>query len=156
MSKDGINTKDFLIGALVGGIVGACTTLFLTPKSGKELRSDINEQAVIVKDKTGQIKNTVMEKGSSIAGSAKDKTAGFRKTVAQQSSNIVTKMKEMKRNGDSDIPTTITTEKEEPTLAKQKNEYITIGQNDIDIQKKLQETEKAIEDMESSIQLSNK
>ena len=31
---NGINTKDFLIGALVGGIVGAVTALLLAPKSG--------------------------------------------------------------------------------------------------------------------------
>ena len=40
-----MNTKDFLIGTLIGGIVGATTALFLAPKSGKELRSDISDQA---------------------------------------------------------------------------------------------------------------
>ncbi len=46
-----MNTKDFLIGTLVGGIVGATTALFLAPKSGKELRSDISEQAYNAKEK---------------------------------------------------------------------------------------------------------
>ena len=33
MSKDGINSKDFLIGTLIGGIIGSTTALFLAPKS---------------------------------------------------------------------------------------------------------------------------
>ena len=48
---NGINTKDFLIGALVGGIVGAVTALLLAPKSGKEMRSDLNFQAHALKEK---------------------------------------------------------------------------------------------------------
>lgn len=51
MSKDGINSKDFLIGTLIGGIVGATTALFLAPKSGKELRDDLNTQANALKEK---------------------------------------------------------------------------------------------------------
>lgn len=46
MSKDGINSKDFLIGTLIGGIIGATTALFLAPKSGKELRDEIGRAHV--------------------------------------------------------------------------------------------------------------
>lgn len=37
MSKDGINSKDFLIGTLIGGIIGATTALFLAPKDRKSV-----------------------------------------------------------------------------------------------------------------------
>ncbi|HAU33445.1 MAG TPA: YtxH domain-containing protein, partial [Lysinibacillus sp.] len=36
--EERVNMKDFVIGALVGGIVGAAAGLLLAPKSGKDLR----------------------------------------------------------------------------------------------------------------------
>lgn len=62
-NQDQINSKDFLIGTLIGGIVGASIALLWAPKSGRELRSNINEQAHIAK-----------EKGEKLAESAKQKT----------------------------------------------------------------------------------
>ncbi|WP_458412196.1 YtxH domain-containing protein [Schinkia sp. CFF1] len=62
-NQDQINSKDFLIGTLIGGIVGASIALLWTPKSGRELRTSINEQAHIAK-----------EKGERLAESAKQKT----------------------------------------------------------------------------------
>ncbi|MEW4282719.1 YtxH domain-containing protein [Priestia koreensis] len=48
--KVGEKSKGILVGTLVGGVVAAVTTLLVTPKSGKELRSDIQGQAVSVKN----------------------------------------------------------------------------------------------------------
>ncbi|SDN54218.1 YtxH domain-containing protein [Alkalicoccus daliensis] len=46
MSEESVmNTKDFFIGALIGGLVGASTAFLVTPKSGREIREGINEQA---------------------------------------------------------------------------------------------------------------
>ena len=42
---EGMSSSNFVLGALVGGIVGAATALFLAPKSGKELRGDLSEQS---------------------------------------------------------------------------------------------------------------
>ncbi|GAJ99426.1 YtxH domain-containing protein [Geomicrobium sp. JCM 19055] len=50
-----MNTKDFLIGTLIGGIVGASAALLFAPKSGKELRGDISEGASTAKDKTYEL-----------------------------------------------------------------------------------------------------
>ncbi|WP_017756150.1 YtxH domain-containing protein [Calidifontibacillus oryziterrae] len=61
-NQDQINSKDFLIGTLIGGIVGASIGLLLAPKSGKELRSNINEQALIAKEKGGQLAETAKNK----------------------------------------------------------------------------------------------
>jgi gas vesicle protein len=46
-----LHAKDFVIGALVGGIVGAAVALLLAPKAGSELRNDVAVQAVTLKDK---------------------------------------------------------------------------------------------------------
>ena len=32
--RDSINSKDFMIGALIGGMIGAATALFMAPKRG--------------------------------------------------------------------------------------------------------------------------
>lgn len=60
MSNDGkeiVNSysKGFLIGALVGGAVGAITALLLAPKSGKELREDISRKSNELMDKAQDI-----------------------------------------------------------------------------------------------------
>lgn len=49
--ESNVNVKDFVIGAFVGGIVGAAAALFLAPKTGKELRDDVATQASQIKEK---------------------------------------------------------------------------------------------------------
>ena len=39
MSDNNMNGKDFLLGAVVGGVIGAITALLLAPKPGDELRA---------------------------------------------------------------------------------------------------------------------
>lgn len=90
-----MNTKDFLIGTLIGGIVGASAALLLAPKSGKELRSDISEQAQIAKEKTTAFTSTAYEKGNEWAQIAKDKSSGIAKTVQAQSQQVIGKVKEV-------------------------------------------------------------
>jgi len=70
MSKQ--RRKDFFIGALVGGVVGSITALLFAPKSGRELRKDIAEQAHNVSEKTQQIARSVGETTSEWAEKAKD------------------------------------------------------------------------------------
>jgi gas vesicle protein len=79
-----VDGKDFIIGAVVGGLLGAMTALLLAPKSGRELRKDIAEGFETISDKTHQIASTVSEKTSAIA-----------KTAATQTSEWVDKAKEV-------------------------------------------------------------
>ncbi|MBM7692925.1 gas vesicle protein [Peribacillus deserti] len=94
-NRENINTKDFLIGTLIGGIVGAATALFMAPKSGKELRGDLNTQTTNLLDKTEKIRQTAMEKGTQIAGVAKDRTNTITETVTSTSQNLMNKVKTM-------------------------------------------------------------
>lgn len=59
--------KDLLIGAVVGGVLGAVTALLLAPKSGKELRGDIAGQAQAVSEKTQQIAGAISQKTQDVA-----------------------------------------------------------------------------------------
>ncbi|MGE7675552.1 YtxH domain-containing protein [Lysinibacillus sp. NPDC094403] len=83
--EERVNMKDFVIGALVGGIVGAAAGLLLAPKSGKDLRSDVAVQAVNLKDKSADFSTT-----------AKDKTVQLSKQIQEQSTQLVEKVKTLK------------------------------------------------------------
>ncbi|MFC4355886.1 YtxH domain-containing protein [Chryseomicrobium palamuruense] len=74
--------KDFLLGAIVGGIIGAATALLLAPKTGTELRGTISEQATTLKDKS-----------SDLSQAAKTKTTDFSKKVSEQSNQLLSKVK---------------------------------------------------------------
>ncbi len=82
-NNNNINSKDFLLGAVMGTVLGAVTALLLAPKSGRELRSDISEQyrqvstktqeiASNVGAKTKELAETVGEKSQELAGKAKE------------------------------------------------------------------------------------
>lgn len=83
--EDEMSSKDFIIGALIGGIIGAATALFLAPKSGKELRSDLTTQAGTLKEKT-----------SGYTDMAKEKSTGLTQQVKDQSTKVVDKVKNLK------------------------------------------------------------
>lgn len=80
--EETIHVKDFVIGALVGGIVGAAAALLLAPKAGSDLRNDVAVQAV-----------TLKEKGVELSGTAKEKTTQLSHQIKEQSSTLVEKVK---------------------------------------------------------------
>jgi gas vesicle protein len=139
-SEENINTKDFLIGALIGGIVGAATALFLAPKSGKELRSDMNEQAIVLKAKTGQIRETAVTKGTELASVAKEKTNTITNTVSKQSAEIMNKVKGFKSSDETQA------QREESNP-----KTIPLPAHDSEIQKRLEETKKAFDETEEKV-----
>lgn len=105
--EESMNVKDFVIGALVGGIVGAAVGLLLAPKSGRDLRSDVAVQAVNLKEKSVELSST-----------AKDKTIQLSKQLQEQSSHLVEKVKTLTSSDDNE-PTvfddgTVSSEGEEP------------------------------------------
>ncbi len=83
-----IDTKDFLIGTLIGGIVGATTALLLAPKSGKELRTDLNDQAIQLKDKSSEVATMAKEKSSTLAQSVSTQTSQAANKVKEFSNNV--------------------------------------------------------------------
>jgi gas vesicle protein len=56
-NKSEDSSSSFLLGALIGGLVGAAAAIFLAPKSGRELLSTLNNQAGTIKEKTTQLMN---------------------------------------------------------------------------------------------------
>jgi gas vesicle protein len=103
-SNDEVNSKDFVIGALVGGIIGAAAALFLAPKTGRELRENVSSQAMQLKDKTVDLSST-----------AKEKTTHLSTQLKEQSGQIVEKVKGMKSKSSAPMDDgTASSEGEEP------------------------------------------
>lgn len=94
-NSDSLNFKDFMIGAFFGGIVGASTALLFAPKTGKEMRQNIGDQTISLK-----------EKGTTLAQKAKERSTDIAKTVSDQSNSVVNRVKDFvprsKSNSDED------------------------------------------------------
>lgn len=102
--EEEVSGKDFILGVLVGGIIGAATALLLAPKSGSELRENISSQAVQLKDKTIDLSSTAMEK-----------TTQLSKQLQEQSGQLVEKVKSIKGSPSSPLDDgTVSSEGEEP------------------------------------------
>ncbi|WP_017379954.1 YtxH domain-containing protein [Paenisporosarcina sp. TG-14] len=92
--SDEVNSKDFLIGALVGGIIGAATALFLAPKSGSELREDVSTQASHLKEKSVDLSSTAKEKTVHFSNQLKEKTVDLSAVAKDKTAQISTQLKE--------------------------------------------------------------
>lgn len=100
MSENNMNGKDFLLGAVVGGLLGAATALLLAPKSGRELRSDLNDQYQNISEKTQKIATDVSDKTQKIAGEVSEKSqeiVGKAKEVVNTVTNELKARKEAKQ-----------------------------------------------------------
>jgi gas vesicle protein len=84
IEKNPTGSKEFVVGAIVGGIVGAATALFMAPKPGKEFRSDINGHAKTLTAKTEGIRQTAIEKGTGLVETAKERTSGITQKVTEK------------------------------------------------------------------------
>lgn len=132
-ARDSINSKDFMIGALIGGMIGAATALFMAPKTGKELRSDFNEQAKSLTEKTEKLRQTAMEKGTVLADTAKEKTGTVTEMVSSKSSDIVNKVKSLKagkdENGDAADDTTNSSNKDIDVTGTSDSKIVSVETN---------------------------
>ncbi|MFB1080386.1 YtxH domain-containing protein [Jeotgalibacillus sp. JSM ZJ347] len=93
------NSRDFVLGALIGSVAGAVTALILAPKSGGEFRQDLNTQAGRLKDRSYEWKDQAVTKSSEMAAMAKEKSAVISKNVQDQSSGVVEKVKSFRSKG---------------------------------------------------------
>jgi len=84
MSENNMNGKDFLLGVVVGGIIGAATALLLAPKTGSELRADLRQTADAVTSRTQELAHQIGERSQQIA-----------RTVSAQTSELVGRAKEL-------------------------------------------------------------
>ncbi|WP_153730692.1 YtxH domain-containing protein [Sporosarcina obsidiansis] len=87
-------TGSFLAGAIVGGVIGAATALFLAPKTGREMREDFTTQASQLKDKSIELSSTAKEKAVELSTAAKDKTVDLTGAAKEKTAAITSAAKD--------------------------------------------------------------
>ena len=92
--EDESGSSGFLLGVIVGGLIGAAAALMLAPKSGKELRTDLNTQASTLKEKTSGYTDTAKEKSSDLTQQVKEKSSDLTQQVKEKSNDLTQQVKE--------------------------------------------------------------
>lgn len=133
--RNSINSKDFMIGALIGGIVGAATALFYAPKAGRELRNDLTEQAKNISEKTDKLRRDITE-------TAKERTSSVSEAVSSKSAVIVSKVKSLR-------PVKEVEELEDGLIVTSEADVATTIEDEA--QQKLNEAKKAFEETENGL-----
>jgi gas vesicle protein len=146
------SSNSFLLGALIGGIAGAAAALFLAPKTGKELRNAVTNQAGSLMDKTIELRGSVKNKSNELA----TKTSSLSQGLVQQSSDLLKKVtgrtSSQDETGEEADLTFIPIN--EPKEKKAIKKTISIGTLDSsEIRKKLEEAQKAFDTEESKVKL---
>jgi len=132
-------SKEFLMGAIIGGLVGAATALFLAPKSGQEMRNEINTQAGNLKGKTSQLYDVAKTKSIELAEVAKVKSSSIGQAVSKQSTDMMSKVKSVKPVQDSEADVVY------------EDDFSPVLSDDKELQKKLEETKRAFDETESQL-----
>ena len=142
------SSRDFVIGAIVGAVAGAATALLLTPKSGKELRTSLNEQASGILEKSDQMKEKAMTKSNELFTTAKDKASTLASTVSEQSAGLLNKVKgqqDIAEQGDSGTENLPVSMEETGSITPV---HTTTNE---EIEQKLRETQKAFDETEQKL-----
>lgn len=99
MSENNMNGKDFLLGAVVGGIIGAVTALLLAPKSGNELRGDIKDTVQTVSARTQELAQQVGERSQVIARNVSAHTSEWVDKAKEIAGTVASEVKGWKEAG---------------------------------------------------------
>jgi len=104
-NNDSNSGSAFIVGALVGGAVGAIAALLLAPQKGEETRAFIAEKSVdyasVVKTKTTEVADVVIQNANQIGEKTldtvdqlKNRTSDVASTVADRAGEAVNTVKE--------------------------------------------------------------
>lgn len=133
-NENSSSSNGFILGAIIGGIVGAATALYLSPKSG----SDIREQASQLLERGEKLRNIAMSKGTELLTTAKEKTTVSSKNNIQNDT--------MNKDSDLGVKRDQTSEIKYVSIVPKKSP-------EEDVQKKLLEAQQALEAEENKIKL---
>jgi gas vesicle protein len=98
--------KGLIVGTIIGSAVGATVAVLTTPKSGPELRDDINEQFENGKNSAEEVASLLKEKIESFTEIIDGRSAEISKTVVEEANHILNESKkaleEIQRKDDLD------------------------------------------------------
>jgi len=98
----------FLLGAIVGGLLGAATALLLAPKAGSQLRTDLNNQYSTVSQKASDVASTLGQKTSSAISAVGEKASTLSSQVGSKTQDYYTKAKDTAVNLTGEVKSRIT------------------------------------------------
>lgn len=84
----------FLLGAIVGGVIGAAAALFLAPKTGKEMREDFTTQTNQLKDKATEFTSNAKDKATEYSSVAIDKATEYSSAAKDKASEYTSVAKD--------------------------------------------------------------
>ncbi|NRF92187.1 YtxH domain-containing protein [Paenibacillus frigoriresistens] len=90
----GTNKGGLLLGLVIGGAVGAITSLLLAPKAGSELREDLSNTYRTFNDKTSQLASAVGQKTQDIVSTVSDKTQDIASVVSEKTQEAASAVSE--------------------------------------------------------------
>nr|WP_262384732.1 YtxH domain-containing protein [Paenibacillus terrae] len=82
------NHKSFIRGAVAGSIAGSLAALLFAPKSGRDLRQDITDQARLVSDK-----------GQELAGKITDASIEYTDKIKDTASAVIHEIGQFRKKG---------------------------------------------------------
>src|SRR5699024_12079743 len=97
------NNLSFITGALIGSVVGAGLALVFAPKTGRELRSDINRGTRQAMDKADDLRVTVQEKGSEYMDQARIKGSELKEKSSEMTKQVTEKDRKSTRLNSSHV-----------------------------------------------------
>lgn len=99
-NRNNMNGKDFLLGAIMGSVIGAATALLLAPKSGRELRGDLSTQYQNVSEKTQEIATNLSTKTKEIAENVGEKSQDWAGKAREVAGNLAGEIKSFRKTCD--------------------------------------------------------
>lgn len=146
-------SNNFILGAILGGIAGAAVGMLFAPKTGKELRSTLNQQANSLLDKSVKLSGDAVEKGGGLAAVTKEKAASLSKAVVEQSTGMIRKAlsSDEENPTEENAPTTYIPLQTKPADHEAVAEEVM--DNDEEVKKRLEEAKRAFDEEENRISL---
>jgi gas vesicle protein len=142
-------TKEFLVGAIIGSVVGAAAAIWYTQKPRRDLKDAINEHTATVKEKAESFQKSAITKMSDLTAITRDKTNTLTQSLSQQSSELLSKLNN-KNNTDEKQAEFIPIGEVVPSAIKPKKMTVT-AVGDERIQQMLSETKIAFDETERKL-----
>jgi gas vesicle protein len=149
-NNEKIGTKEFVVGALIGSVVGAAAAIWYTQKPRKDLKEAINEHTAAVKEKAGSLQKSALTKVSDLTAITRDKTNTLTQSLSQQSSELLSKLNNKNNSNDEKQAEFIPIGEEAPSVKKPKKMTVT-AVGDERIQQMLSETKMAFDETERKL-----
>ncbi|WML40869.1 YtxH domain-containing protein [Neobacillus sp. OS1-2] len=83
------SSNSFLLGALIGGVLGAAAAFLLAPKTGKELRGTLSGSAGTLKDKTSSLSQELVQQSNELISKVKGKYENPKEKAVESEVNYI-------------------------------------------------------------------